>query len=399
MKILHRVNLDVVGGAENQFLQFLTHPAAQQAFTQEVLVGGGVHPQFQAAVQTHTAHLYSRKFTASGRKLPRWPAWLRDLHTRAILRNTQPDVVMAWSALAKRDLARYTHQVGAKLILREFGAAWGTHDTAEVSRFLNAVDTVVAETHAAKRMLELRWGYRGAAAVCHSGLRAELMPNNPEPKALAPDQPLVLGVAARLVPIKGVCLALHALQQIQTLGIAARLEIAGTGPDAAALQQLAQALGIAADVHFHGLVTDMAQFYQGVQILLHAPLREPFGNVSIEAAAHGCVVIVPRVDGLFETVDEGRTGYRLPATLPLADYPRFGGSVKDIPEQVYDPDLDALRAPHFVDPARFAAAVAELAGDPARYARMSAAAIAHVRTHFDPDRAVRKLIAAVLAAM
>jgi dye decolorizing peroxidase len=41
----------------------------------------------------------------------------------------------------------------------------------------------------------------------------------------------------------------------------------------------------------------------------------------------------------------------------------------------------------------------ELAADPARYARMSAAAIAHVRTHFDPDRAVHKLIAAVLAAM
>jgi glycosyltransferase involved in cell wall biosynthesis len=208
----------------------------------------------------------------------------------------------------------------------------------------------------------------------------------------------VLGVAARLVPIKGVCLALHALKQIQTLGIAARLEIAGTGPDTAALQQLAHELGIASDVYFHGLVADMARFYQGVQILLHAPLREPFGNVSIEAAAHGCVVIVPRVDGLFETVDEGRTGFRLPATLPLTDYPHYGGSVKDIPEQVYDPDLDALRAPHFVDPSHLAAAVAELASDPARYAQMSAAAIAHVRAHFDPDCAVRKLIAAVLAA-
>jgi glycosyltransferase involved in cell wall biosynthesis len=141
---------------------------------------------------------------------------------------------------------------------------------------------------------------------------------------------------------------------------------------------LAERLGLRDKVTFHGAVNDMPAFYRSIDLLLHAPITEAFGLVALEAPAHGCLVVAPRVDGLVEAVADAVTGRLIAPTLPLARYVELGGALGGMPQCVYDPVADALREPLAVDPELLAAEVAAVFEDAREYEARSAAASAHV---------------------
>ena len=164
-------------------------------------------------------------------------------------------------------------------------------------------------------------------------------------RSVIPSDIIQLGVAARLVPVKGVALVLHALQTLSASGMNVKLQVAGAGPEQPRLEALARKLDIAERCTFHGTVADMRQFYTNIDCLLHPPVTEAFGLVAIEAAAHGCPVIAAAVDGLPEAVEEGLSGSCIQPTLPLAEYRKLGGSFEGLPAEVYDRrDRRAARA-------------------------------------------------------
>src|SRR5699024_4087510 len=148
------------------------------------------------------------------------------------------------------------------------GASWFAGDTRAKREFVAGVQAVLCNSHAAQRMLQLRWGYRGQVRVCFNALRPSLRPADVEVRQLVPERPVRIGVVARLEPIKGVALARQALAALRAERIEARLLIAGDGPDRARLEQLARRLGVAGDVEFAGLVADMGTFYRRIDMLL-----------------------------------------------------------------------------------------------------------------------------------
>lgn len=394
LSLLHRINLNVSGGVENQFCAFLAHPQVRGRLRNEVLIGEPVHPDLASRVQAHTDAVHSFK-RWRGLPLPRLPRALRVARTMAVIGACRPDALLSWSAFAKPELAAGCRRYGVPLVYREGGAAWGDPDPDAARVFLDQVAGAVCNTRASERMLRLKWGYRGPARICLGGIRPDVLGPKPTAKRICDGQRIVLGSAARLVGIKGVALSLHALAILRGKGFPAILRIAGDGPDRSSLTSLAERLGLADDVVFLGGVRDMRAFYSDTDVLLHPALREPLGNVCIEAAANGCVVVAARVDGLAETVLDGVTGISLPAELDLSRYRELGGNVKDLPDQVYDPDLDALRELRCADPERLAEAVASLAADPNRFTAMSGAAIAEIRERFAFDRYVEDMVKSI----
>src|SRR5699024_5854994 len=161
--------------------------------------------------------------------------------------------------------------------------------------------------------------YQGQTRVCFNALRPSLRPDHAEVRQLARDRPLRLGVVARLEPIKGVALALQALAALRADQVDAVMHIAGDGPERMHLQALARQLGGAEDVMLAGLVADMGAFYRGIDVLVHPALREPFGQIAVEAGAHGCPSVVAAVDGLPEVIRHGETGLCVAPELPLQD--------------------------------------------------------------------------------
>jgi len=150
----------------------------------------------------------------------------------------------------------------------------------------------------------------------HNGvpIRAQRLPLGDRP---------VVGFAGRLVSKKGVDVLLRAMAVLLRRLPAARLLIAGDGPERVRLEGLAHDLDIRDAVDFLGHL-DRAALEQALACawVQAVPSRweEPFGLVAAEALMRGTAVVASRAGGLAEGVAEGETGYLVPAgdTLALA---------------------------------------------------------------------------------
>jgi glycosyltransferase involved in cell wall biosynthesis len=312
-----------------------------------------------------------------GLPLPPKPAALRTWHCRRALAAARTDVVVIWNRTTR---ARFALDAAGerRCIHWEHGAAWDGGREDERREYLARVPLAIANSNAAARVLKLLWDYGGDVRVCRNALRPSLVPEWGKAGKRFPRQRAIkLGVAARLYPVKAVAVALHAVAKLRR-SLDAELEVAGAGRELARLTSLAAALGIKDKVTFHGAVNDMPAFYRSIDVLLHTPITEAFGLVALEAAAHGCLVVAARVDGLAEAVADGVTGQLIEPTLPLQSYTELGGVLEEMPPFIYDPATDALREPRVVDPELLANAVAGLFGDARAYEARSAAASAHV---------------------
>ncbi|SDQ24852.1 glycosyltransferase [Leucobacter chromiiresistens] len=135
----------------------------------------------------------------------------------------------------------------------------------------------------------------------------------------------------RLVPRKGVDIAIRALGVLREQGIAdVELHIVGTGdaptgavgPDAETrrLADLAESLGVADQVRFLGRVPrdDVPALIRAADAVVCTPWYEPFGIVPLESMACGTPVVAANVGGLGDTVVHEGTGLLVPPQDPEA---------------------------------------------------------------------------------
>lgn len=377
--LTHFVSLQKAGGVETHWAEFVRHAAHFHPEWSHTLLNPerGMHPLIRQRLGTETLPERSEKYRW-GLKFP----WLRTDNCRRAFRKAGTDIVLIWnrSARSGRLLDAIDPQ---RRVYWEHGSAWFSDHVDKRALFLQRISTVIANSNAAARMLELRWNYKGEVHVCRNALRPSLQPRQPIHKSPPRQRRVRLGLAGRLLPIKGAVLALHALKLLREKLLDAELHIAGTGPDHERLRDLAVKLNIGPWLHFHGMVSDMQVFYGNIDCLVHPALREPFGLVAIEAAAQGCPVIAAAVDGLPEAVRHGVSGYCIVPRLPLSDYPALGGSLHDVPDIIYDPASDSLTSPRLVDPGMLADTVFELFSAPEKFEQLSRSASAHVLQEFD----------------
>ncbi|HET8698703.1 MAG TPA: glycosyltransferase [Gammaproteobacteria bacterium] len=376
--LTHLVSLSQAAGVEAHFTELIAQArAARPALEHHWLAPtGALHPFVADGVRANVARVIYAKYRW-GIKLPSRPAAIRAWHCRRELEAAGADLLLIWNRSAT--IGFVLDALGAhRCIHWEHGAAWDPGHEADRRRYFERVPLAIANSTASARVLELLWNYSGTVRVCRNALRPSMLPAAAVAKRYPPGA-VTLGVAARLFPVKGVALALHALPPLLARGLDARLEIAGEGPERERLEALARRLAVAERVRFLGAVRDMREFYSRIDCLVHPPLTEAFGLVALEAAAHGCPVIAAAIDGLPEAVADGVTGRCIAPTLPLADYEALGGSLAGVPRLVYEPRRDALVPPPLADPAALAAAVADLFAEARGYETASAAASAHVR--------------------
>lgn len=375
--IMHLVSLQQAAGVEAHFAEFVRQarsvdPRYRHGWADAV---GRMHPIVEAQL---AGQLERRIFTKRrwGLRLPAWPPQIRRWHSRSEFARAGVDVLVSWNRTARA--AFVLDAMGPERCIHwEHGAAWHSGREAERQRYLDRVPLAIANSNAAARVLQLMWNYRGTLRVCPNALRPSLVPPEPVAKRY-PRGPVALGVAARLYPVKGVALVVHAFGELRAAGLDATLYVAGEGPELPPLRALVSRLGLSERVVFEGARADMAEFYRRVDCLLHPPLTEAFGLVALEAAAHGCPVVAAGIDGLPEAVADGVSGFVLAPTLPLEEYVALGGSREGLPERVYSPQRDALVGPQAVAPSAIAAAVMRMFADVATFEALSVSASRHV---------------------
>lgn len=201
------------------------------------------------------------------------------------------------------------------------------------------------------------------AAVLHDGLAVtpEQAPRDEARAALGlPSEATVVAVLGRISGWKGQDVLVRALALLpdDVHALVAGAPWRGEERHQRELEQLALSLGVGDRMHLCGFL-DRPSLAYGAADVVAVPSRQPdpLPNAALEAAAAGCCVVACDHGGLPEILRDGETG--------------------------------VLVAPG--DHVALAAALGELAADPARRAALGRAAAADVGTRFAPGRMLAEL--------
>lgn len=231
------------------------------------------------------------------------------------------------------------------------------------SRVISLADTLIASTDEEWEHLACLYGanhdriktiYPG---VDH-GLFSPADPTEPTGKvearaALGLGDGPVLAYVGRIQPLKGLDLALRAVEQLEpALGERVTLLVVGgaSGPagqrEEGALRSLAGSLGIAESIRLEGPQPHAATplFYRAADAVVVCSYSESFGLSALEAQACGTPVVGTDVGGLKHIVADGRSGF-LCASREASE---FAGRLKTL---LADPDLQRRFSAHAIDAA------------------------------------------------
>jgi glycosyltransferase involved in cell wall biosynthesis len=127
-------------------------------------------------------------------------------------------------------------------------------------------------------------------------------------KQLGAQDRIVIGVAGRLSPEKGLKILFHAAQAVVASVPEVLFVLAGEGPDGAALEKLTKELSIGEHVAFLGKVSRMMDFYASIDALVMPSLTEGLPLSLLEAMAAGKPVVASRVGSVPSVIIAGETG-------------------------------------------------------------------------------------------
>lgn len=135
-----------------------------------------------------------------------------------------------------------------------------------------------------------------------------------------PPDAFIFGTARRLVPDKGLDVALTAFAQAAKVlpGRQLHFVIAGDGPERQALENLASTLEIQQSVRFLGFHPRPWEIYPGFDSFILPSRIEALGVVALEAMACGCDLIASDVGGIPELIPNDAIASLVPADDPDA---------------------------------------------------------------------------------
>jgi glycosyltransferase involved in cell wall biosynthesis len=219
---------------------------------------------------------------------------------------------------------------------------------AALERGLMPLTTRVLCVCEAERRIALRLGAGDRARVVHNGIvpleAAEL---EPRLAAFVGGGPLVVAVS-ELFSRKGVPVLLEAMAAVLSVHPAARLIVAGEGPDRAEAEAACDRLGIGDSVLLAGHVDGVAGLLAAGDVFVNPALAESFPYGILEAMSLARPCVVTDAGGSAEAIVDGGSGRVVPAG----------------------------------DAAALAAAVIELLADPEAASRYGEAAAVRVREQF-----------------
>ena len=126
------------------------------------------------------------------------------------------------------------------------------------------------------------------------------------------DDCVVVGIAARLNPVKDIPTLIRAFAKAYQTFPKLRLVIAGDGADLQALQALAESLGVSEVVCFAGWLESTDTFYRSIDINTLTSLSETFPYALTEGARAALPTVSSLVGGVPYLIDHGVNGFLFP---------------------------------------------------------------------------------------
>ena len=219
------------------------------------------------------------------------------LKAAALLRRTAPDLVVTWMSRASQRV-----RAGSIVQLGQIGAAYPP-------KYYRHCDGIIALTPPlAAHMVAAGFAPERVFVVPPFLAAPPDGPTEDRARHGTPDDAPLLLAVGRLHPVKGYDILIDALAGLP----AAHLWIAGEGPQRAALEAQIARLGLGPRVRLLGWRAHTTPLYRAADITVVPSRSEGFGNVILEAWAHGVPVVASACDGPASLISDGENGMLVP---------------------------------------------------------------------------------------
>ncbi len=361
------MDLSKAGGVQVMFMQFLALAVRWDSF---------VHYVYALRITEERKDELRRVGVRC--YFPRWNGdydlWNR-LRIASVIRRESTDYVWGqnftgnlWAAVARLlSFSRVT------LLTHEHGSSWNVRGIRLIlSKFWALLsDRILCNSSAAACVVSQRLKVKAPISVVRNGVRAE--PCCPEGRlrqiirtelGFRGNEQVAMFVG-RLEYLKGVHTLIAAAKLVARELPTVRFLIVGSGSMEQELKERLKVASICEKVRFLGFRSDAAQLMSVSDMVVLPSIREPFGNVLVEAGFARRPVIATKVDGVVEIVEDGKSGILLDPTVAVSKKAR-----KRLPRYVYHPGSGRLVSPRELDPARLAESIIFLARNPLLAAKM-----------------------------
>ncbi|NBM85299.1 glycosyltransferase [Proteus sp. G2661] len=343
MKVLHVINLQGVGGTERVFIKYLKN----SSFDNEILcTSNSVNKNIK-----HDLLKFNIRFAnfIGGSKIKSLGFMRKYLLSRKI-EKSKADVTIIWDLVPR--LAFKPRNT--TLVYYDHGSSWHYERNQRTKEFFDMLDYIIAASNASKRVMELRFSPR-----CEINTVVNRLPMIPSvvSRSIGNVNRVTLGVASRLVGLKGIGIAILCVKTLISRGIDTTLIIAGDGKQKDDLYNLSVKLGIEENISFIGYQSNMSDFYSKIDIYMSTPILEAFGLSCIEALSNGIPVIFPMSNGQPEAIKDKYCGVGIIPDMTTEEYYQQTGIKADCSCDAYDPINDCLTSPKLIDPNKCATAV------------------------------------------
>lgn len=230
------------------------------------------------------------------------------------------------------------------IIEHEHGMVWNTFSTGLIKLTNKLVNMNISNSNATKIMLKEKCGID--AKVIYNGIKKSsdnnIINNTLKRNFKISENKKIVGFIGRLNTPKGVESFIKCIPLVIKSIPETHFVIVGDGPLMNELKILSKKIEIEKNISFAGYQTDARSFMKMMDIVVVPSIREPFGNVVIEAAFEKKPVIASNVDGMAETIINGETGFLVACTVPIKK--RKKGASR-LPLSVVDGTTKKLRPP------------------------------------------------------
>jgi glycosyltransferase involved in cell wall biosynthesis len=267
------------------------------------------------------------------------PAWLGRVRGLRALARLLGFLVALWRALGRSDVVHLMANSGLNwhlvamptLLLGRLRAVpvVVNYRGGGAGEFLARGDVMVRRSMRWAARLIVPSGFLVEVFARH-GMRADIVPNIIDLARFTRRPPRTAGsahivVARHLEALYDNATALRAFALVRAAWPAARLTIAGQGPERARLEALAAGLGVADAVHFAGGLPReaMAALFREADLSLNPSRADNMPNSVLEAMASGVPVVSSKVGGVPFIVQNGRTGL----LVPVGDAPAMADAL------------------------------------------------------------------------
>lgn len=276
----------------------------------------------------------------------------------------------------------------------EHGMIWNMRFTKLVEWTSHLSNLNICNSNAAKILLKQKCEID--ARVVHNGVKLPQTPidNDSNLEELYDELDLshndkVVGFVGRLNTPKGIHAFLKMIPSVKEKNPGTKFFIIGDGPMREELEIFAETLGVKKDVRFLGFRKDVRRIMMLLNVLVVPSIREPFGNVVIEAALAKKVVVASNVDGISETVIHGKTGYLVPCNEMAI--PRTNRKSSRLPKVVVDGETGLLRPPMLPNTLQLAEYVSTCLSKPEEALQVGENAYERAKKEFSIERYVNDL--------